>query len=98
LFRQKSSFEGQILIEDMSQKDGGRFRPHHSHRSGRDVDIQLPVRKGLPEDLVPSQVNQVDWDATWALVKGLVATGEVRYIFLCRSRQQELYRAAKRAG
>ena len=42
-FRRASGFDRRILIEDMSQHGGGRFGPHKSHRSGRDVDIQLPV-------------------------------------------------------
>jgi murein DD-endopeptidase MepM/ murein hydrolase activator NlpD len=97
LFRRATGFDRQILIADMSHEGGGRFNPHHSHMSGRDVDIQLPTKKGVRLGIIPTQMNLVDWDATWGLVKAMIATGEVKYIFLSRSRQVELYRAAKRA-
>ena len=41
---------------------------------------------------------EIDWDAAWILVRELLETGEVRYIFLERSGQQKLRRAARRAG
>jgi hypothetical protein len=97
-FRRATGFDRRILIEDMSQHGGGRFGPHKSHRSGRDVDIQLPVRAGLREDIVPDDMSLVDWDATWGMVKAFASSGQVRYIFLSRSRQVPLYRAALRAG
>ncbi len=98
LFRQDTGFDRELVICDMSRKGGGRFSPHGSHRSGRDVDIRLPLRKGLPTGTIPKLISQVDWDATWALIRALIATGEVQYIFLSRNRQRELHRAAERAG
>lgn len=97
-FRAQSEYEGELVISDMSRRRGGRLRPHNSHRSGRDVDIRLPAREELPEDTVPRRRSQVDWRAAWTLIKSLIDTGEVKYIFLSRSRQRELYRAAREAG
>jgi len=97
-FRSATGFDREILIADMSRQKGGRFRPHESHRSGRDVDIQLPMKRGVPPNTIPEDMSVVDWDAAWALVKALVAGSEVKYIFLSRSRQRPLYEAAKRAG
>jgi murein endopeptidase len=97
-FREDSGFDRELLICDLSREHGGRFRPHSSHRSGRDVDIQLPVKLGLPASTIPREASQVDWDAAWALVSALVSTGQVKYIFLSRSRQRPLYQAALRAG
>jgi LysM repeat protein len=97
-FRQTTGFDRQILIQDTSRRGGGLFRPHVSHRQGRDVDIQLPLRAGVAPRAVPLRMGLVDWDATWQLVKSFAATGGVKYIFLSRSRQLELYRAAKRSG
>ncbi len=89
-FRRETRFDREILIEDMSVQNGGRFGPHHSHRTGRDVDIALPFIAG--------KIAYTDWTATWRLMKSFVDTGEVRYIFLSRSRQVLLYKAAKQAG
>ncbi|MDH5675214.1 MAG: penicillin-insensitive murein endopeptidase [Myxococcales bacterium] len=97
-FRAVSGFDRQIVIGDISRRRGGRFRPHRSHRSGRDVDIRLPLARGVPEGTVPTRIDDVDWDASWALIKALLDTGKVQFIFLSRSRQRPLQRAAKRAG
>lgn len=98
IFRQQTGFKRQILICDMSVRGGGRFRPHHSHTSGRDVDIRLPLRAGISEQTIPENPAVVDWDMTWAMIKAFVATGEVQYVFLARSRLVHLYKAAQRAG
>lgn len=97
-FRTSSGFAGSIWIGDMSQRHGGRFRPHHSHQSGRDVDIRLLLRGDLPATTIPERSDQVDWDSTWKLVKAMLDTGQVVFIFLSSSRQKHLHAAALRAG
>lgn len=97
-WRQRSNFAGPLVINDMSTKRGGRFRPHRSHRSGRDVDIRLPAAPHVAADRPPVNVEDVDWDATWKLLESLLETDQVRYIFLSRSRQRALRAAALRAG
>jgi hypothetical protein len=47
---------------------------------------------------IPVAASLVDWDATWKLVRSLVDTGQVKYVFLARQRQRPLYEAARRAG
>jgi murein endopeptidase/LysM repeat protein len=94
-FRQATGYKGEIIIGAISKQGGGRLRPHSSHQSGRDVDIRLPLDNPNGSS---DNVEDVDWDATWALLQALVATGEVQYIFLSTSRQKYLYKAAKRAG
>lgn len=97
-FRTASGFSGELVMGDMSQKHGGRFRPHHSHQSGRDIDIRLPLRAGLPASTIPERSDQVDWDATWKLVRAMLDTGQVVYVFLSSTRQKYLHEAAVRAG
>lgn len=97
-FRAATGFDREIVVADMSRKNGGRFRPHRSHRSGRDVDIRLPLAKGIAKGTIPMNRSDVDWDAAWALMKALIDTGEVHYIFLSRNRQSALLGAAQRAG
>jgi murein endopeptidase len=94
-FRQATGYSGEVVIGAISKQGGGRLRPHSSHQSGRDVDIRLPLSN--PNGSADN-VDDVDWDATWALLQAIVATGEVQYIFLSTSRQKHLYKAAKRAG
>lgn len=103
-FRQRSDFPGRIIISDMSRRRGRAFGGHRSHQSGRDVDIWLPVKRerevvdGGMQGAAPQGPGEVDWLATWQLIKALVRTGQVQYIFLARSRQRFLYRAARASG
>jgi murein endopeptidase len=94
-WRQASGYTGDLMIGAISKRGGGRLRPHSSHQSGRDVDVRLPLKSPSGS---ADNVNDVDWDATWALIVALVATGEIEYIFLTTDRQKHLYKAAKRAG
>jgi murein endopeptidase len=96
-FRIRTKYEGEILLWDMGLKRGGGFGPHKSHKSGRDVDIAIPVKKGLPPE-TPNRNDAIDWPATWQLVRALIETGEVKYVFLARPRQAELYKAALADG
>jgi LysM repeat protein len=94
-FRLRTGFDREVILWDMSTKTGGHFGPHRSHRSGRDIDIALPLKPGY----IPGLMNgQVDWEATWHLIRTFVETGEVRYVFLSRARQAALYQAAKGCG
>jgi murein endopeptidase/LysM repeat protein len=97
-FRARSGYDRELVIGDMSRRRGGRFRPHRSHRSGRDADIRLPIAEGVTAGTVPRDADQVDWDAAWSLVQSLIDSEQVQYIFLSRNRQRHLLRAARRAG
>lgn len=95
--RNDVGYRGKIVIGSLSRPNGGRFRPHLSHQSGRDIDIRLPLRPGL-EGLRHPTVEDIDWYAAWAIVDAFVATGEVEAIFLEMGRQERLYSAARAMG
>lgn len=97
-FRRKSRYRRELVIQAISKKGGGRFPPHKSHQSGRDVDIRLCASRKVKKNGVPRSARDVDWDATWVLIRELIRSGEVEYIFLNYDRQRHLYRAARRAG
>jgi len=97
-FRERTGFDRELVMNDLSREHGGRFRPHRSHTSGRDVDIRLPIRPGVAKGTIPRLTSQVDWDATWALIQAFADGEQLQYVFLSRSRQQALLQAAKRAG
>jgi murein endopeptidase len=96
-FRAETGYNQKLLLWDMSTKKGGRFGPHRSHRTGRDIDIGLPLKPGVMHGILPS-VDQVDWEAAWLLVRSLIESDQVRYIFLSRPQQAGLYAAAKACG
>lgn len=88
----------EVLIGDLSLREGGPISPHVSHQSGRDIDIRLVLARGLERSTIPVQASQVDWDATWKLVHSFLETGRVTHVFLDHARQQHLFEAAIRAG
>lgn len=94
-FRAASGYDQKLIIGAISLRNGGRFRPHKSHQSGRDVDVRMPRKPGVKR---VKSTNDIDWGATWELIKALGATGQVEYIFMSSSRQRLLHRAAKARG
>lgn len=96
-FKRNTGYEAPLEMGSLSRKNGGRFRPHSSHQTGRDVDIRLPKRDGVPLKKVPT-IDEVDWVATWRLIEAFVETGQIEYIFLSYRRQRYLYKAAQRVG
>jgi len=95
-FRQQAGYDGKIIIGAISERNGGRFRPHRSHQSGRDVDIRLPKKRGA--DLKSDNPADIDWEMSWKMIDAFIDTGEIEYIFLDYSRQKRLYDAARRLG
>ena len=96
-FHEQSGYEEDLFVGVMSRRRGGRVGGHISHQSGRDVDIRLPVREGLPHTR-PVTARRVDWQATWALIEALADTGAITIILLDYGAQRRLDRAAKAAG
>lgn len=96
-FRHESGYKGQVSIGGMSRARGGRFRPHKSHQSGRDVDIRLPLLMAAQDKKNPTS-GDVDWSAAWKLIHAFLVSGEVEYIFLDYSLQKRVYEAARKAG
>ena len=96
-FRREVRFDGEIVIGALSLPRGGRFRPHRSHQSGRDIDIRLPALPHVHHPGAPTAA-EVDWKAAWRLLEAFVATGQVQYIFLDHGHQKRLYKAARAAG
>jgi len=95
VFRARTGYAEEIVLGDMSQLGGGRYGPHKSHRTGRDIDLVLPmhtVREGS------GYKRKLDFVTIWHMVRAFVETGEIRYVFLSRAQQGGLYKAAKACG
>ena len=66
----------------------------------------ITCRGGVPsgatqvdfEHFAAKRMREIDWQASWELMKALLRTGQVEKIFLSRSRQRQLYRAAQADG
>ncbi len=81
-----------IVLGDIARKGGGRFKPHRSHQNGLDVDLGYyhlgKVRKDRFTKVTAKNFDKV---RTWALLKRLLESGEVQYIFVSE-RVQKLLR------
>lgn len=96
-FRHDTGFRRSIIIGGISKPRGGRFRPHKSHQSGRDIDIRMPLTAAA-EGKKHVGPGDIDWKATWQLIHAFIVSGEVEYIFLEHPLQKRVYKAAREAG
>lgn len=88
-----------LVFGDISQKWGGRLAPHASHRRGNDVDIAVPRTDSNEEtEFHVTSPGKMDVARTWELVRSLVVTGAVEYVFLDYRLQQPLYDFASGTG
>ena len=106
-FRQDVDYDGELILSDISAREGGLLNPHKSHQAGRDIDIWLPTIKGVykkkylnsgGEKPRRPMFEEVDWYAVWGLVRALIRTGAVQYVFLDWRYQEFVYRAAVEMG
>jgi hypothetical protein len=91
-----------LAIGDISAEHGGKITQHHSHQTGRDVDIGLIYKHkppGYPASFIPATEENLDCEATYALLAGFVATHDdpagAQVIFLDYDVQRLLYEWAK---
>lgn len=83
-----------LHIGHISRRVGGWLRPHRSHQSGRDVDLGYYYLDG-PRWYAPAVAENLDRPRTWSLIMGLLAQGNVEYIFITRDVQALLLEYAR---
>lgn len=93
----------ELAIGDLSAEHGGPVSDHHSHQSGRDVDLGLYYKRapaGYPDVFIDGTEANLDLPAMWTLISKLAATarqdGGVLVIYLDYEVQGVIYRWAKR--
>jgi hypothetical protein len=94
-----------LAIGDISQASGGRISDHHSHQSGRDIDVGLfyvDKPAGYPAGFVHADEDNLDCAATFKLLESFLATadedGGVQMVFLDFDVQGILYDWARDHG
>lgn len=89
-----------VLVGDLSRKGGGKFSPHVSHRTGRDIDLGYVIKGGYQGRTRFGGVTDETLDVakTWSLIKSFIDTGEVVYVFVDYRIQAKLYEHAKARG
>ncbi len=102
----RQGYTGELMVGDLSLRDGGKYKLHKSHQSGRDADIWLLVKRkaytkgcrNCSTDSCRPEPEDVDWAAEWRFIKALDAGGLVQEIFLSHHLQELLYNAGKAQG
>jgi LysM repeat protein len=94
-----------LAIGDLSAKSGGKISQHASHQSGRDVDLGFYFSRkprGYPESFITATATNLDFAATWTLLKALAdtadETGGVQMMFLNYNVQKLIYDWARERG
>lgn len=89
-----------MVIGDISRKNGGRFYPHRSHQDGLDVDMRYFLLGEQPADYKYRFVTPQNFDTerVWTLIEHLYESGQVDRIFVDYRHQRRLYRHARQLG
>lgn len=94
-----------LAVGDLSEKAGGQISDHHSHQTGRDLDVGFYFKRkpaGYPDSFVSATAANLDCEKTLALLERFAATrqkpGGVKMIFLDFDVQGILVRWARDHG
>lgn len=88
-----------IVVGDLSAKNGGYLPPHRSHQNGLDVDIGY-YHKGRRQmkGFKSATSANIDLEKSWYILKLFIDTGQVDYIFVDYNLQALFRRYAARKG
>ncbi|MEZ4438440.1 MAG: penicillin-insensitive murein endopeptidase [Polyangiaceae bacterium] len=87
-----------LWVGHLSREHGGRFRPHRSHQSGRDVDVSYYYVAEQAEWYRPAVAGTLDLSRTWTFVRALLTETDVELIFIDRRVQKMLKEHALSVG
>ena len=85
-----------LHIGDISLRSGGPFTPHLSHQDGRDVDIAYVLHDKSRFGVATS--TNLDRRNTWQLLRALLDTRSITYVFVDYEVQRMLYEHALGEG
>lgn len=89
-----------LQIRDASREEGGFLRDHHSHQSGRDIDL-VYYQNDCPAsgcEHRTTTTQSLDAARMWTLLEAWLRAGVVEYVFIDRALQGPIYREARRSG
>jgi penicillin-insensitive murein endopeptidase len=86
-----------ISVGDISLQNGGNFKPHLSHQSGRDVDIGFFYSDGSTW-YRRGHAKNLDLARNWAFVRALISETDLRFVLIDYSIQALLREHAEGIG
>lgn len=99
-YRKAVSGGPQVHVGDISQRGGGAFPPHLSHRHGRDVDVGYVLRGDEADNprFLHAGAHNLDVARSWQLLRAFLEEGAAHYVFLDYGLQRLLYEQAVAEG
>lgn len=89
----------EVLIGDISKPMGGRFPPHYSHQSGRDVDVGYYMAGNVQNaTMYPVGARDIDPKKIWAMMRCLLTSDRVVRIYMDRGLQHAMVKYLSRKG
>lgn len=87
-----------LAIGDLSRRHGGKFPPHVSHQSGRDVDIGFLLKKNSSKEgrFKRASAKSLDHYRQWVLTKCFLDNPQTQYIFMEHSLVRSMKEYIKR--
>ena len=88
-----------LEIRDASIEHGGPLAGHHSHQSGRDIDVAY-YRTNCEGTCDHQRVepSELDAERLWTMLEGWLRADALDYVFVDYALQEPLYRAARARG
>ena len=82
-----------LMVLDIAQENGGRFKPHRSHQNGGDVDLRYFLKKTPPNDHEKRYVHasKLDLERTWTFLQLVAHYDLSELIFMDHRLQKVLY-------
>lgn len=85
-----------LVVGHLSKKNGGKFRPHKSHSSGRDIDMSFYFKGLKPKKFIKVSAGNFDVSRTMHFILCLIDTKELEYIFVNYYIQKMMYNYMKK--
>lgn len=85
-------------VGDISRRHGGRFRPHHTHRNGRDCDLRYYLKNVKPGDHERHDVSPYSFDSArvWTFITFIHQSGQADAILIDSRHQKLLWKYARK--
>ncbi len=98
VIREKHPGGPDMMIGDISKRGGGRFPPHHSHRSGRDVDLRYYLKEIKAGDHKYHFVTRFNFDVErmWTFLDVVVQEDMADLIYIDFRHQKLLWKYARK--
>ena len=83
-----------LMVLDIAQENGGRFKPHRTHQNGADVDLRYYLKPVPPNDHEKRFVHasKLDLKRTWTFLRLVKYYELAELIFMDHRLQEALYK------